>query len=176
MKLRPYEKADATYIRQWIASERVHAMWSAGKLAYGFEEKELQALLDTEAVTWHQKVFMAVSDEGIPIGSFCMNINKEDNSAFMCRIIVDGKERGKGYGFQMITEALQYAFHILKAECVRLSVFDCNMPARKTYEKAGFQEESFCADAFTFEGETWGRYILKAECCIGGKIDGVPVN
>ncbi len=176
MKLRPYEKADAAYIRQWITTERVHAMWSAGKLAYGFDERELQGLLDAEAETYHQKTFMAVTDEGIPIGSFCMNINKEDNGVFMCRIIVDGKERGKGYGSQMIAEALHYAFHTLQAECVRLSVFDCNIPARKTYEKAGFREESFCADAFHFEGENWGRYILKAKRCALDKTDEEPVN
>ena len=163
MKLRPYEKADATYIMKWITNERVHAMWSAGKLPYGFLEEELQALLEAEAQAYHQKAYIAVSDSNVPIGSFCMNFNAQDNSVFMCRIIVDEKERGKGYGYQMLTEALSLAFTTMDADCVRLSVFDCNMPARRTYEKVGFQEESFCADAFSFKEEKWGRYILKAE-------------
>lgn len=162
MQIRHYKKEDAIYIRQWITSERVHAMWSAGKLPYGFGEAEWEELLDTEAKEYNQKVFTAVSDEGVPVGSFCMN-HKQDNSVFMCRIIVDGNVRGKGYGSQMLVKALNYAFTTLGAECVRLSVFDCNMPARRAYEKVGFCVETFHENAFSFQNEKWGRYILKAE-------------
>lgn len=161
MRIRPYRKTDASYIREWIADEKVHAMWSAGKLPYGFLENDLENLLAEAEAGYNQSAFTAVLDDGTPVGSFCMGFTVEDNSAFMCRIVVDGNKRGQGLGKQMLKLALYYAFLVLQVDMVRLSVFDCNMPARYAYEKAGFTEESFTPEAFAFKEQKWGRYILK---------------
>ena len=161
MQIRPYRQSDALYIREWLTDERVHAMWSAGKLPYGFSQKDLEALLDEEEKRYHRSMFTAVLDDGTPAGSFCMNFSAEDKSAFMCRIVVDSNKRGQGLGQQMLQLALNHAFLVLRADTVRLSVFDCNMPARHAYEKAGFKVESFQQEAFSYQGEKWGRYLLK---------------
>lgn len=72
MRIRPYRKTDASYIREWIADEKVHAMWSAGKLPYGFLENDLENLLAEAEAGYNQSAFTAVLDDGTPVGSFCM--------------------------------------------------------------------------------------------------------
>ena len=69
-------------------------------------------------------------------------------------VIVDDSKRGKGYGKQMLTLAIKYAFDIFGAEKITLGVFDNNAPAYYCYKAAGFREngeEMFC-ELF---GEQW---------------------
>ncbi|MBO5166628.1 MAG: hypothetical protein IJ405_00800 [Lachnospiraceae bacterium] len=66
MRIRPYRKTDASYIREWIADEKVHAMWSAGKLPYGFLENDLENLLAEAEAGYNQSAFTAVLDDGTP--------------------------------------------------------------------------------------------------------------
>ena len=44
-------------------------------------------------------------------------------------VIVDDTLRGKGYGKQMLTLGLEYAFDILKVDRVTIGVFENNEPA-----------------------------------------------
>ena len=53
-------------------------------------------------------------------------------------VIVDDTLRGKGYGKQMLTLGLEYAFDILKVDRVTIGVFENNEPAYLCYKKAGF--------------------------------------
>ena len=69
-------------------------------------------------------------------------------------VIVDDSKRGMGYGKQMLTLAIKYAFDIFGAEKITLGVFDNNKPAYYCYKAAGFREngeEMFC-ELF---GEQW---------------------
>lgn len=163
MRLRPYRNEDFFYIREWIEDDRTHAMWSVGKLLFPFTEAELTALLREEEKSMDQSMFTAVLEDGTPAGSFCIRFCPQDNSAYLCRIVVDGKRRGQGLGSQMLKLAFTYAFLVLQADRVRISVFDCNIPARKTYEKAGLKEEAFLSEDFAYQEEKWGRYVLCLE-------------
>lgn len=69
-------------------------------------------------------------------------------------VIVDDSKRGMGYGKQMLTLAIKYAFDIFGAEKITLGVFDNNKPACYCYKAVGFREngeEMFC-ELF---GEQW---------------------
>ena len=62
-------------------------------------------------------------------------------------VIVDDSKRGRGYGKQMLTLAIRYAFEIFGAEKITLGVFDNNESAYYCYKAAGFKEtgeELFC--------------------------------
>lgn len=95
-------------------------------------------------------------------GFFSNNVNEKEDSGFAQYIVVDASLRGKGYGTQMLTLLLKYAFTITNVSTVRLNVFDANVRAKKCYEKAGFTQEAFTPNALEFEGESWGRCLMAA--------------
>ena len=69
-------------------------------------------------------------------------------------MIVDDSKRGCGYGRQMLTLAVKYAFEIFGAEKLTLGVFENNTPADQCYKAVGFEEngEEACCELF---GEQW---------------------
>ncbi len=159
MRLRPYRASDGNYIADWIGSEEDHIKWSAGRIVYGFTGEQLTARLSEAELTWGDMSFTAVTDAGHPVGFFSMNINYEDNSAFLMRIIVDGSKRGQGLGAQMLTLASKYVFEIAGCDQMRLVVFDENIGAVKCYDKLGFQSESKLED-YVWNGHSYGRTKL----------------
>ncbi|MBR1441007.1 MAG: GNAT family N-acetyltransferase, partial [Lachnospiraceae bacterium] len=48
--------------------------------------------------------------------------------------------RGSGYGTQMLSLGLKYAFEILGVSKVTIGVFENNEPAHKCYQKLGFRD------------------------------------
>lgn len=162
MRIRPFRTSDTQYIRSWITSDKVHYLWSAGRIPFGFDEETLCQRLKEEE-NENVSAFTAILEDGTPVGFFCISLELSQNNGFMKYIIVDGNKRGMGYGSQMVMLATKYAFEILQFDSVRLSVFDNNLPARKAYEKVGFQEINHTKDAFTYQDEKWGRYILQVK-------------
>ncbi|MBQ8119738.1 MAG: GNAT family N-acetyltransferase, partial [Ruminococcus sp.] len=84
-------------------------------------------------------------------------VNCETNEDMLKFVVVDPAQRGKGYGTQMVRLAAQYCYDRAKAELVHLNVFTTNAAARRCYESAGFPERNTTPDAFTYNGESWGR-------------------
>lgn len=160
MRIRPYRERDISCIKEWITSERVHDMWCAHRLPYAFNEDVFLQKLKEEETECDKSAFTAVGEDGNPLGFFCISYRREDNSAFMSQVIVNEKERGRGYGSQMLGQALCYAFTIWHVDTVRLAVFENNAPARALYAKMGFQEEEYVPEAFSYGEEKWGRYFL----------------
>lgn len=74
-------------------------------------------------------------------------------------VIVDDTKRGKGYGKQLVSSALQYAFNILKADKVTLCVFENNTLAVLCYLSCGFKiVEKEIIESYQCMSEIW-NYI-----------------
>ena len=83
------------------------------------------------------------------------------------KIIIDKSFRGKGFGPQLITELVNYAYKKLNANLVELNVYSWNTAGIRCYEKAGFKmnpEKNFITEAdgyrwealnMVFEKDTW---------------------
>lgn len=163
MRLRPYKKGDFAYLQKWIGDERTHALWCADRLPFPLTEEAFQEMLEAGERDWGSCGYTFTEDSGLPVGFLLYNVNEEENYGFASYIMVDNSLRGKGYGTQMLKRLLKYAFLITNVAEVRLNVFDVNERAKRCYEKAGFTEEAFTAEALMFEGENWGRFMMKAE-------------
>ncbi len=161
MRIRPFRHSDAGIIKSFVTSEREHYLWSANRIPYDFDEETFCHILDNEEMD-DVSSFTALED-GKPVGFFCIKLEQNQNAGYMKYIIVDGSKRGMGYGSQMVKLAMKYAFTILQFDSLKLSVFEQNIPAMKAYEKAGFREIEYVKDAFTYQEEKWGRYILQAK-------------
>ena len=162
MRLRPYRKADFTYIEKWIKDKRTHALWCANSLPYPVTAEEFHTKLERDEKDWGSCGYTFADDTGKPVGFLMYSINETENAGFVTFAIVDGEERGKGYGTQMMKLLLQYAYMITNVSSVKLNVFDCNQRAKKCYEKVGFETVSVTPEAFSFEGEKWGKCFMVA--------------
>lgn len=165
MYLRPYNKAkDFQYISQWVTDARTHALWCANRIPYPIAENAFHELLAQNEKDWGDcgYVFMKDITARQPIGFCAFSVNETDNSGFLKFIVINSSGRGKGLGTQMLQTFLKYAFEIVGVDEVKLNVFDVNIAAKRCYEKAGFIPQTITPDAFMFEGESWGRCLMKA--------------
>lgn len=84
---------------------------------------------------------MTAFDENGIVGHLIMRYTDEKKTTLRLGfVIVDDTKRGMGYGKEMISLSLKYAFEIYKAERVTIGVFENNMHAYYCYEAAGFKD------------------------------------
>ena len=70
------------------------------------------------------------------------NVDKTNESARIGKVLIGStNSRGKGYGTQMMTAVLKFAFEELKLHKVTLGVFDFNESAIKCYKKSAFNKK-----------------------------------
>ena len=77
-------------------------------------------------------------------------------------ILVDEKKRGKGYGKEMLSLAIRYAFEELNTDAITIGVFEENIAAKALYEKLGFIPTGEVRH-YRFFGEEMPYPILKME-------------
>lgn len=158
MKLREFVLAeDFRALESWINDERTHALWCANRMRYPLDMEDISDFLRYEKEQYNNKAFIAEDDNGNAIGFYCCSPDNESGECMLKFVIIDPKQRGKGYGREMICLAVEKAFEDEAAEVVQLMVFSENIKAKKCYESAGFKERSTTPDVFTYKNESWGR-------------------
>ena len=98
----------------------------------------------------------AVDENGI-IGHLTIRfIDDARKIARLGFVIVDDTKRGLGYGKQLVSLAVAYAFDKLKADKVTLGVFENNTPAIQCYLSCGFKTvEKEYIESYPCMGEIW---------------------
>ncbi len=163
MRIRPYiPNKDYEYLSKWIDDERTHAFWCANLFPYPLTPEAFHDILAKNSMERADSAYVATEDHGQVVGFFCYSVNPEDNMGFLKFIMVDKAKRGKGYGKEMLTLALRYAFQITGAKAVGLNVFPENNSAKRCYEKAGFVERNVTKNAFAYKDEIWSRCNMVA--------------
>ena len=158
MRLRPFmPETDFNAMRDWIADERAHALWCAGRFAYPLEREDFGRVLRDLGARCGDRPFVMADSEGRAAGFFCFSPNEAAREGKMKFVVVDPALRGQGLGKAMLKLAVEYAFSAAGAEAVRLSVFAENIPALKCYESVGFAVTRTDAGAFRFRNESWNR-------------------
>lgn len=157
MRIRPYLNKDFDSISQWIADERSHALWCANLIPYPLEKNGFDNFLLQAEERFNDSPFVATTDTGMVVGFFCFSVSLNTNEGMLKFVVIDDSLRNKGYGREMISLAVKYAFEIAKADAVQLNVFSENPGAKKCYQKVGFIERTLTENAFKFKEESWGR-------------------
>ena len=164
MRIRPYiPELDFGAVSSWITDELTHALWCANRFGFPLTQDNFAAVLSEHAISCGDCPFVATTDSGETIGFFCLSVNTETNAAMLKFVVLSPDVRGKGCGREMIELAVRYAFELAGADTVRLCVFDVNSAARRCYTVAGFTEVSADENAFTYNGETWGRCHMEVK-------------
>jgi diamine N-acetyltransferase len=86
----------------------------------------------------------AVYDNDIMVGFIMLSydVNDDENTYWVCRLMIDKRYQGKGYGKETMIKALELikTFPYGKASVVSLSYEPENLVARKLYASLGFVE------------------------------------
>ncbi len=158
LRLRPYKPCDAKKIVSWFQDEFTFMRWSAGRFAvYPITEEDLNhKYIENNGDCIEEDNFYPVTafdDTGV-VGHMIMRFLDEEKKILRFGfVIVDDTIRGKGYGKQMISLALKYAFEILKVQKVTIGVFENNPTAIHCYQSVGFKEVG--AEYYNLMGEEW---------------------
>lgn len=159
LRLRPYKACDADSIVKWIKDEDALSKWSSdrfGEFPITSEDINNKYIENNGDCIESDNFYpLTAFDESGVVGHLILRYTDEEKKVIRFGfVIVDDSKRGKGYGKQMLTLAMKYAFDIFGAEKITLGVFDNNKPAYYCYKVAGFREngeELFC-ELF---GEQW---------------------
>lgn len=157
IRIRPYKKCDAQYIVKWIKDERTFRKWCADRYeTYPITAEDMNRHYEANAEndTFFEMTALAGNEV---VGHFIMRfIDEEKMILRLGFVIVDDTKRGMGYGKEMVSLALKYAFEMLKVEKVTLGVFENNSSAYRCYKAAGFREvQEEKAEYFHVLGEDW---------------------
>ncbi len=157
LRLRPYKNCDAKYIVSWIQDEVAFRKWCADRYeSYPISADDMNRQY-AETADADDFYAMTAFDESGVVGHLIMRFTDKDKKALRFGfVIVDDTKRGKGYGKEMLTLALKYAFEILKVEKVSLGVFENNEPAYCCYKAVGFQDVALeKTEIYHVMGEDW---------------------
>lgn len=110
----------------------------------------VQALFEK---TWIAK---AIEHDGILIGFVMYGFNKSENFYELCRIMIDKRFQGNGYGSEAIKMAIHDMIQAYDCKEIYLSTDPDNNKAMKIYEKLGFVKTGRVID-----GEDLYRHIVE---------------
>ena len=165
LRLRQYKPCDADRIISWIKDAEALRKWSADRFGdFPITSGDINnKYFNNNGDCTEDDNFYPVTafDENGVVGHLILRYaDKEKKVIRFGFVIVDDSKRGMGYGRQMLTLAIKYAFDIFGAEKITLGVFDNNKPAYRCYKAAGFTEtgeEILCE----FFGKQWRQIEME---------------
>lgn len=156
MELRKYQTGDAHVIVKWLKNEYAFCQWSADRYdSYPITADDMNAYYSQ--YNDNELYKLTAVDEGEIIGHLTIRfIDDARKIARLGFVIVDDTKRGNGYGKQLVSSALKYAFDELKADKVTLGVFENNTPAIHCYLSCGFRiVEKEIIESYQCMDEIW---------------------
>ena len=159
LRLRPYKISDAETIVSWCKDEAAFRKWTSDRYeAFPITAADMnRKYIDNNGDCVESDNFypMTAFDEKGIVGHLIMRFTDERKTVLRLGfVIVDDAKRGKGYGKEMISLSLKYAFEILKVDKVTIGVFENNMTAYYCYKAAGFKDIE-AKQQCEILGETW---------------------
>ncbi|HET7581829.1 MAG TPA: GNAT family protein [Candidatus Limnocylindria bacterium] len=88
------------------------------------------------------------------------NLDRENGSAELAIVITDKSLQGKGLGTDALNCLVDFGFGELRLERIYLHVFDFNVRARRSYEKAGFQVDATLRHARFHRGQHHDVHLM----------------
>lgn len=157
LRLRPYKDCDAQYIVKWIKNEHAFRQWSADRYEnYPITSDDINSYYRKDKNNDSIWGMTAFDETGI-IGHFILRFpNEKKDELRLGFVIIDDEQRGKGYGKEMVTLAVRFAFEFVKVGKVTLGVFENNRSAIQCYKSCGFREVVLeKTESYLCMGEKW---------------------
>ncbi len=149
LRLMTYEDTDS--IVSWRNSDAVRKKFIyQGLFTKESHENWIRTMVETGRVV--QMMICETADDR-PVGSvYVRDIDRTHHKAEYGIFIGAKEARGKGYGTAAAKLMIQYCFQELRLHRLFLRVYADNIPAIRSYEKAGFTKEAYLRDDVCIDG------------------------
>ena len=153
---------DPERIVGWTGSPAALLQWAGSVFSFPLDAAQLRGHLDEikDSGPTH-RAYAAVVDSRLVGYLELADIDRENRSARVARVIVDPAERGNGYGTAMMREVVRIGFDELDLHRIGLRVFDFNEPAIECYETVGFVREGVLRDVYRHGEEYWSLVTMR---------------
>jgi len=152
IRLQYFTANDYEQLIHWSGDAKFLMQWSGPQWHHPLKIADLDAYLqDANHPLYSDRLIYTAVDRtsNRAVGHIALTrMDREHRSARLSRVLVgDHEARGKGYGRQMIQEALRIGFDTLGMHRITLGVLDYNTQAKSLYESIGFQQDGLMRDA-----------------------------
>src|SRR5262245_36555238 len=163
VRLAPIDpETDAETFAQWFddpTSTRL-AGWRPNRpINTANAREQLEAWVKAAPGSMHFAV-RTIADDRLVGGIGLKDINLVDETAELGLGLYRQEDWGRGYGREMVTLALRYAFNELNLHRVWLTTSSFNERALKLYEKLGFRHEGRAREQVRIEGRRWDSIFM----------------
>ena len=157
LTLRLYQPSDATVITSWLKSEYLMRQWCADRYEHYPVTPEDMNRCSERYIDGQRSRALTMVDGCDIVGYITLRIPADDPAEQRLGfVIVDDSKRGRGLGKALVSMAVRYAFEMLRAMKVSLSVFENNTSAIHCYEAAGFHRIPLLeTESYKCLDETW---------------------
>jgi RimJ/RimL family protein N-acetyltransferase len=151
--LRPAERTDIDLFVRWFAdAETTRYLAVRAPFSRAMEEKWFDSMLEQQGKGgYHFVICLLGDDRAIGTAGF-HHVNQEDGHASFGISIGEKAEWSKGYGTDALRAICDFGFGQLRLERIELDVYEPNVRAQRSYEKAGFVTEGTLRHAHFSDG------------------------
>lgn len=152
--LRPAERTDIDLFVRWFAdAETTRYLAVRAPFSKAMEEKWFDSMLEQQGKSgYHFVICLLADDRAIGTAGF-HHVNQEDGNAAFGISIGEKAEWSKGYGTDALRAICDFGFGQLRLERIELDVYEPNVRAQRSYEKAGFVTEGTLRHAHFSDGQ-----------------------
>jgi RimJ/RimL family protein N-acetyltransferase len=160
IRLEPFRPPDFDLFISWIDSREILLQIAGAYFSYPLTSDQLQNYLDDKK----SLAFKVIEESSEQVIGHAEIILQGPGICKLDKVIIGDKEkRGMGIGQQLISKLLEYCFFLFHADVVELLVYDWNVSAIKSYEKAGFSIAENNAMQMEVGGVVWKVLKMKIE-------------
>lgn len=164
IELQKFQREDFARLIGWVPTEAFMIQWSGPFFCFPLDTAQLDDYLrSAERQPPPRRIFKGVeTGSGEVVGHIELNnIDYRNRAASVSKVLVgDDRNRGKGYGTDMVRALLAIAFDEMDLHRVELKVFDWNQPAIHSYQKLGFSIEGHLRDYRKIGDIYWSSYLM----------------
>lgn len=155
IRFRAVEREDLPRFVAWLNDPEVlHGLLMYLPLSLNEEENWYESMMKRPTDEHPMVIEIQQADEWLPVGN-CGFVKIEWRSRWGEVGIFIGEKRlwNQGYGTDAMRLLLQHGFHTLNLNRIALDVYDTNLRAVRSYEKAGFVHEGRKRQAIFKDGK-----------------------
>lgn len=162
IELLPFTEADIDRILPWIPSREALYLWTISNFGFPLTREHILQHMKECAERGDRLIYKAIlPEDGTVFGYVELGaIDRVNHSTRIGRVLIDPACQGQGLGTAMMRAAVDLAFTELGMHRVELWVFEVNRRAIACYERAGFQYEGLCREAFRTGEGYWSYHIM----------------
>ena len=163
LELRLFTEDDCDRLIGWVPDARFLLLWAGPAYSWPIDRNQLLATLDrTRGYRPAYYMFKAVEGEyGATIGHIELQ-RFERRAGHIGRVLVgDPGCRGKGYGKQLVSLLVRFAFNDLDFDLLTLNVYAFNTAAVECYRGLGFRQVEIRERARQCGDEYWNLLTME---------------